>query len=45
MANKAAQLTFTFENPNSPKSFARMLKKLLIGKLLSQQTQAASVKE
>lgn len=45
MSNKGVKLTFTFENPNTPKSFACMLKKILIDKLLSQQSETAFVKK
>ena len=37
MAAKTPQLTFTFENPNTPKIFEQMLKALLIDRLLSGQ--------
>lgn len=45
MSNKGVQLTFTFENPNTPKSFVCMLKKILIDKLLSQQAETTFVKK
>mgnify|MGYP004463355909 FL=1 len=45
MSNKGVPLTFTFENPNTPKSFACMLKKILIDKLLSQQSETTFVKK
>ncbi len=41
MAKKTPQLTFTFENPNTPKSFEQMLKVLLLEKLLSWQAETA----
>ena len=40
MAKKTPQLTFTFENPNTPKRFEQMLKALL-EKLLSRQAETA----
>jgi len=36
MAKQKVQLTFTFDNPNTPKTFERQLQKILIDKLLSQ---------
>lgn len=41
MAKKTPQLTFTFENPNTLKSFEQMLKALLLEKLLSRQAETA----
>ena len=36
MAKNNVKLTYTFENPNTPKVFENTLKKILIDKLLSQ---------
>lgn len=44
MSKNAAPLTFTFENPNTPKAFEHMLKKVLIERLLSRQNMTAPVK-
>ena len=41
MANNTPQLTFTFEDPNTPEAFERMLKALLIDRLLSLQARGA----
>ena len=35
MAKNDVKLTYTFENPNTPKVFENTLKKILIDKLLS----------
>ena len=35
MAKQEVQLTFTFVNPNTPKEFEKLFRKLLIDKLLS----------
>lgn len=35
MASKEVNLTYTFVNPNSPKEFETMLKKILIDRILS----------
>ena len=41
MAHNTPQLTFTFEDPNTPEAFERMLKALLIDRLLSLQARGA----
>lgn len=41
MPKQAAQLTFTFVNPNTPKVFERQLQKVLIDKLLFQYRENA----
>ena len=35
MARQEVQLTFTFVNPNTPKEFEKLLRRMLIDKLLS----------
>lgn len=40
MAKKEVKPTYTFVNPNTPKEFEKMLKKILTDKLLSEKTQA-----
>lgn len=38
MANKKITLTYTFVNPNSPKQFEQALAKILIEKLMNNNT-------
>lgn len=41
MAKQEVQLTYTFDNPNTPKEFERQLQKIMIDKLLSQHRENA----
>lgn len=40
MANKKITITYTFVNPNTPKQFEQALAKILIEKLMSNNTRS-----